>query len=182
MLPKSTLIDGWVYTEEHMAICFDISKEKAINPYEQVYDLSVLLGYYQIKAPFISSYQSRIIDENRCHTLINRMVKDRKFVFVNPQARMDIRMKKMQLSDEEIKCVGIRGLLKKKNKDEGELACLLRHIRNAIAHGRVFTLNNVGGTDYILFDDRGKDDSYSARIVVTKKELYRWEDLLERAK
>lgn len=162
-----------------MAECFTISTDCAMNPYECDGDseLVSLLGFFQIEAPCISSFKSYKLDQAKYSKVLYKMIGSKEFLFINPQARTDKRLISFNMCDAKIKCVGIRGLLKKQNKDENELVCLLRHIRNSVAHGRVFT-RAVGGVMYILFDDTRPDGAFSARIVVTKNLLKSWKKII----
>ena len=150
-----------------------------MNPYEcdGDSDLTSLLGFFQIEAPCISSFQSYKLDESKYCKVLRKMISGKAFLFINPQARIDKRLTSFNMCDGKIKCVGIRGLLKKQNKDENELVCLLRHIRNSVAHGRVFA-KSVGGVMYILLDDTRPDGKFSARIIVTKNYLKTWKKII----
>ena len=59
---------------------------------------------------------------------------------------------------------------KKKDKDEQECQCLLRHLRNSIAHDNVY-LSNAGNRKYILFEDFNKSDNLTARILLSQADL-----------
>ena len=66
------------------------------------------------------------------------------------------------------------------NKREDELTSLLRHIRNAFAHGRIYIKRNKKGKeDYIMLEDLDKSKKLSARIVTTFKNLETWKAKLE---
>lgn len=59
-----------------------------------------------------------------------------------------------------------------KNNPESEVECLLRHLRNSIAHSNVFMIN-AGNRYYILFDDYNLSGNQSARILFTQTHLNR---------
>lgn len=68
-----------------------------------------------------------------------------------------------------------RAILRKKY-DENRIECLFRHIRNAITHNRIFTLNN----DLILLEDIDKYKNISARILITKQNLLNWIKIVDK--
>lgn len=61
-------------------------------------------------------------------------------------------------------------LCKLKDKSEMECVCVLRHIRNSIAHGNVYLLHG-GNRKYIIFDDFNKSGNQSARILLSQTDL-----------
>jgi len=72
---------------------------------------------------------------------------------------------------------------RKNNKDERErketdLECLLRHLRNAIAHGRVYYYQQEGKRKWLVFEDINKSKNLSARIVCLKADLKQWKKVL----
>ena len=56
-----------------------------------------------------------------------------------------------------------------KQNETDELACLLRHIRNAIAHSNVFLVTNR--RKYVLFDDYNTNKNLTARILFSQTDL-----------
>jgi hypothetical protein len=59
---------------------------------------------------------------------------------------------------------------RRKNKDESDAVCTLRHIRNAIAHGHIWLLN-AGNRKFVLFEDFNKENKKQARILFSQTEL-----------
>ena len=58
-------------------------------------------------------------------------------------------------------------------RNETDLECLLRHLRNSIAHGHVYV--NQGGTyNSILFEDENKKHNITARIMCCQADLRKW--------
>ena len=55
---------------------------------------------------------------------------------------------------------------------ETDCKCILRHIRNAIAHGYVF-INNAGNRKYILMEDYNKAGNKRAVLLFSQAELSR---------
>lgn len=72
-------------------------------------------------------------------------------------------------------------LLNYKNEKFGEdnVVCLLRHIRNAIAHGNVYYLN-AGNRKFILFEDFNEKSKPTARILFSQTDLKKLKDALLR--
>ena len=61
---------------------------------------------------------------------------------------------------------------------EKELDSLLRHLRNAIAHGNTF-IKRVRNNTYIAFLDYDGEKRPSAKIATTATNLKRWRDSIE---
>lgn len=164
-----------------MAQCFVIDKENSTNVFDC--NQTSLYCFFQLQAPSIDSFQSISKNpESYSRTLAKMLRKwsETNTCFINPQARIDKRLKNLDmLHPDSIKCKGMRFVAKRKNTKENDLACLLRHMRNSIAHGRVFT-KEVGGVEYILFDDT-VGDTCTARIICTEKELMRWKNIICKA-
>lgn len=59
---------------------------------------------------------------------------------------------------------------KKKDTKETEPQCLLRHLRNSIAHNNVY-ISNAGNRKYILFEDFNKNRKLTARILLSQTDL-----------
>lgn len=62
-----------------------------------------------------------------------------------------------------------RFICSRKCADECEISCLLRHLRNSIAHNNVYLLNN--NRKNILFDDFNAKQNRSARILLSQDDL-----------
>ena len=61
-------------------------------------------------------------------------------------------------------------ICKKKTNNEEEYECLLRHIRNSIAHSNVYMIN-AGNRKYLLFEDFNQSKNQSARILISQTDL-----------
>lgn len=66
----------------------------------------------------------------------------------------------------------------KKEGENTELECLLRHLRNSIAHGNVYVLNK-SNRKYIVFDDFNTKKHLTARILLGQTDLNVLKKLLE---
>ena len=153
---------------------FNANKENAINVF---FDKDVeLFCFFQLLAPLIDSSQSAGLDSSKQKKIFRKMfARWNNYEFVNPQVRMNKKLDKYNIgSTDNVKCVGKRFVVKRSNYKEEDLRCFLRHIRNAIAHGRVFK-KTVGGIEYILFDD-ARDGAFSARVICTVADLEKWKN------
>ena len=71
------------------------------------------------------------------------------------------------------------GMLCDRFRQESEVHALLRHIRNALAHGYVYVRKIKAGNYVFLIDyDAGKN-RMTAKILITDKILSQWKALLE---
>lgn len=61
---------------------------------------------------------------------------------------------------------------KYKSSSESDYECVLRHIRNAIAHSNVF-LKNAGNRKYILLEDYNKNNNKTAILLFSQSDLKR---------
>lgn len=161
-----------------MAKKFVLKQRRALDPYSSNY--TELFAFYQLKAPTINSFQKGDLPERKYGTVLYKMLKGwESYEFINPQSRMCKRLNKYNmLNSQSIKCAKMRFIAKRKNTKENDFCCLLRHLRNSIAHGRVF-LEKVGGSEYLLFDDT-MGDKCSARIIITMRELEKWKSIIEK--
>lgn len=60
--------------------------------------------------------------------------------------------------------------------DSSRMQCLLRHIRNSLAHGLTYGLPN----EMILLGDVTQDNVITARILIKKQTLLSWADIIEK--
>lgn len=64
-------------------------------------------------------------------------------------------------------------------KEEGRATCILRHLRNAIAHGEVYIKILKNNSSQICFLDYDRDGKPSAQIVTTRAILQKWKEILD---
>ena len=78
-------------------------------------------------------------------------------------------------------CFECSRMLCSQTAKEDQLTCLLRHIRNSFAHGRVYVLSRKGKSTLLMLEDLNADKkrSLSARIVIPYKVLEEWKAILE---
>lgn len=75
-------------------------------------------------------------------------------------------------------------MLFKKMNNESELTALLRHLRNALAHGYIYVWNKRRKGGFILFVDyekkqKNKEQKITAKIMVSMSILEAWKAILE---
>lgn len=150
-------------------------------------ELKKLFSYFLYRAPNISSAHSPEIDSSIHQDLFAHMMEGRHFKyqeFCSANIPIENELAKSFLLGTDICFKCKRFLCKyKKYTNEGtketELECFLRHIRNSIAHGRVFYRNNKNRIQ-IMFEDENTTGKLSARIVCIKADLEHWKKILSR--
>lgn len=68
------------------------------------------------------------------------------------------------------------GAIDRRYSDSNRMVCLLRHIRNSIAHGLTYKFEN----GMILLQDQSSESTITARILLSKQSLLDWIDIVER--
>ena len=153
-----------------------------------VSNFSSVVKYFLYTAPNIDCVHScgKIID-NRANVIFEEMIN---------AANMAKKYKSLtRISKASFNQYGLQGdsidfkesrMTFKRYGSEDNLTALVRHIRNAFAHGLVYiwkdTRNN--NTPYVLLDDYEKDKrsgklSQTARIVIPFSALEQWKSILE---
>lgn len=112
--------------------------------------------------------------------LKERPFKYQKFCAFNAQIEKELKQANLDGDDICLKCK--RFVCKRKQTKNGafpetDLDCFLRHIRNSIAHGRVYCLHG-GNRVRIVFEDENSSGNLSARIVCIKADLEHWKKVL----
>ena len=140
-----------------------------------------LTDYYQYHAPMIDSIHSADceLSEKEQDELIATMLSE---ASLKTRSKFLYRLQKNSLElmglDGDDLCFKCARLICSKMKEETELASLLRHIRNSLAHGRLYVKKTKNQT-YILLEDFDKRSKrISARILITNAILIRWKKLL----
>lgn len=148
-------------------------------------ELKKLFSYFLYNAPNIESKHSPKISREFHDIILQTMLENRHFKyenFCNFNAKIDSELKKGHLEGSEI-CLKCKRFVCKRKKPsnskhlESDLECLLRHIRNAIAHGKVYCLHG-GNKIHIVFEDENTTKKVSARIVCIKADLEHWKRIL----
>lgn len=146
-------------------------------------ELTELLGYFQYRAPGISSEHSFSIPESDHKKIFSEMFDGRKFEamdFYNSNKTILRHLDKNHLSKNSICCTCKRFVCRLNDGTETKLNCFLRHIRNSLAHGRVHLVKK---SRYIIcFEDINKRGNITARIICNKEDLKVWRKILNRYK
>lgn len=167
-------------------ICNIQSLQRFIFPFEDgTEETRKLFSYFLHKAPNIESAHSIQIPSIKHTEVFERMLegrhfKYRKFCWANAVIENELCKGFLEGNLLCLKCK--RFVCKKKQTVKGidpetDLVCFLRHIRNAIAHGRVFFFH-ARNRIHIVFEDENSPGKLSARIVCIKADLVYWKRVL----
>lgn len=148
-------------------------------------EMPKLFSFFLHNAPNIESAHSKYISDKIHPSIFDRMLEKRDFKykkFCSANAVIDDELSKGCLDGDAIclKCkrfVCKRKGVRKGSKAETELECFLRHIRNSIAHGRVYVCR-INRKIHIIFEDINTSKKLSARIVCIKADLEHWKKVL----
>lgn len=146
---------------------FDIKEKKLV----------AIFGFYLHFAPTIESRTAIKLDEQRLtdnwQNFICKFPQDKiKFYSESyPSEKLVNSFVKFGLNDDAEVKRGTKAIVcKRKNREENDSCCLLRHIRNSIAHNHVY-VTNVGNRKFILFEDFNKNKNITARILFSQTDL-----------
>ena len=146
-----------------------------IAPFEVEDDtLKRYFSYFLHLAPSISSASSLSSKEdlNKIFQkfIENSNIERTSYRFYNATNIKEIQLKKLLLSDENfINRRSIRFVCRKK-REENDMECILRHIRNSIAHSNVF-LYCRRKRKFIIIDDFNNNGNQTARILLSQTTL-----------
>ena len=170
--------------------CFEITEENAVVPAEcEIVELRQLFSYFQYRAPNIESIKSPMLDLGYHEDVLHEITKGRdEFRFCNQNAKTEDELNKLALNGTQLCSWCKRFLCKRMNnpakrdtsRRESDLECLLRHLRNAIAHGHVFVIHG-GNFISVLFEDTNDKGNTTARIICCQADLKKWRAILEKA-
>lgn len=144
-----------------------------------------LFTYFLYNAPNIESAHSRKISNDQHSVIFDRMMDGRHFKYqkvCSANSIIEKELTKCFLNGDSICLKCKRFICKRKQTPKGripesDLECFLRHIRNSIAHGRVYYLHG-GNKIHIVFEDENDSGNLSARIVCIKADLEHWKTVL----
>lgn len=157
-----------------------------IIPFEESpVELRRLFSYFLYSAPNIESVHSPNLKSTFHSDIFQRMMDKRHFKyckFCASNVSIEKELKKGGLSDDGLCLKCKRFVCKKRQTTKGQspetdLSCFLRHIRNSIAHGKVYYLH-TGTRVHIVFEDENTSKKLSARIVCIKADLEHWKSIL----
>lgn len=168
---------------------FIISNKNAYSIKDsKIGELKKLLDYFLLRAPNIDSYSSSNLPTIHHEEVFLEILKGKFFYkFYSDNTRLELKLGEFALDGNEICSWCKRFVCKKYNKSknlpngESDLDCLLRHIRNAIAHGRVFVLYKKKSYIQVLFHDVNKNGNHSAFIICNQADLKSWRKILNAA-
>lgn len=153
-------------------------KDNNIAPFEiDDIKLARLFSFFLHLAPTIDSNLASRIDEDRLLSNWNNYVPQ----FINGRIslysdsysseKLIQQFEKHGLSDEAKVRRRLKAIVcKRRDKAETDYQCVLRHLRNSIAHGNLY-LSNAGNRKYILFEDYNKRENITARILLSQADL-----------
>ena len=157
-----------------------------IIPFEEgTADTRKLFAYFLYSAPNIESTHSKVISKDQHSIIFDRMMDSRHYKyrkFCSSNTIIEKELAKGYLNEDLICLKCKRFVCKRKQTTKGkpsesDLECFLRHIRNSIAHGRVYYLHG-GNKIHIVFEDENSSGNLSARIVCIKADLEHWKNVL----
>lgn len=158
----------------------------AVIPFEYgKEEIESLFSYFLYKAPNIESVHSPQISSKYKREILDRMISNQHYryqCFCKSNSPIEKELVKANLSDGDGVCLKCKRFVCKKKKKKGavgesDLDCFLRHIRNSIAHGRVYLWRD-GNKHHIMFEDENNTGKISARIVCVKSDLSHWKKVL----
>lgn len=158
-----------------------------VLPFEGTTDkIARLFSYFLHSAPCIDSKHSRIIRHDKHAAIFNQMMEGRHFLsqkFCHSNAPINKELASVFLDGNDLCLKCKRFVCKRQRPDSGiqetDLKCFLRHIRNAIAHGRVY-YRHEGNRVHIVFEDENpKTHNLTARIVCIQADLEHWKKVLQ---
>lgn len=155
----------------------DILKNR-ILPFEvESEKLRRLFSFYLHSAPTIESKSAAQIDNDRLKRnwiCFRELFPNNTMTFFSSSYANDKFIKSFEKynihNDAHINRKIKVSVCKKKDTKESEYQCLLRHLRNSIAHDNVYLLN-AGNRKYILFEDYSNKENISARILFSQADL-----------
>lgn len=160
--------------------------KQIIVPFEDgTKDTQKLFSYFLHNAPNIESVHSKQLKPSVHSVVFNNMIDGRHFEYKKfcwSNAVIEDELDKGFLNGDEICLKCKRFVCKRKKTEKGkptesDVNCFLRHIRNAIAHGRVYYFH-AGNKVHIVFEDENPSGKLSARIVCIKADLEHWKNIL----
>ena len=155
---------------------FSRKKQDTINMLLNIEkNISDLLFFFQYLSPNISSNLSLKINKKQSEKILALMLsnwKEKEYKFIDNLEEDTIGI--LNLENIYSKC---KRIVCVKNKTESNFTCLMRHIRNSIAHGRIYIIKN--NTYYkLLFEDFDRNSEISARIIINHAILKKWKNII----
>lgn len=140
-----------------------------------------ILKFYMYYAPNIDSCQSNgriegdsaknVLQEMLIRANIRNKTRILKRIQKGSWAKSDFDSDEIDFENSRILC--------DKYSNEEELSALLRHIRNALAHGYIYVWKKTSGKFILLVDFDSNKKRCTARILVSMSILENWKAILE---
>lgn len=159
-------------------------KANHIKPFE-IDDVNLirLFSFFLHSAPTVDSATASVIAPERLEQNWEQFISElpkSNYVFLAPKCSIEQYMEKYNLHNNASVNRRSKGFVcKRKESSENDYECVLRHIRNAIAHSNVY-MSNAGNRKYLLFEDFNKSKKqssimlfYQADLTRLKKEIMR---------
>lgn len=161
-----------------MAITIEDIMANRILPFETESEkLRKLFSFYLHSAPTIESKSASQINNDRLERnwlSFRTMISQNAMFFYTDKCSTDKLLKSFEKNNVHDAALVNRktkiAVCKKKDTKETECECLLRHLRNAIAHDNVY-LQNVGNRKYIFFEDFSSKGNATARMLFSQADL-----------
>lgn len=133
-----------------------------------------LFSFFLHNAPTIDSATAANIEAIKLERNWNNFISaigDKKYIILSKDYHLEKKLEEYSLNDEaEINRKHKGFVCNRKNKDESDYTCLLRHLRNAIAHSNVY-MSNAGNRKYLIFEDFNRDKRRTAIILFSQSDL-----------
>lgn len=136
--------------------------------------LTRLFSFFLHKSPTIDSNTATMIELDRLERnwkrFISEFSKDT-YVFLASSCSLERYIERYKLHNEANVNRYSKGFIcKYKDDSERDYECVLRHIRNAIAHSNVY-MNNAGNRKYLIFEDFNKSKNQSSIMLLSQADL-----------
>ena len=159
---------------------FEINRQDAIVPTEcEIGKIREITGYFQYRAPNLEAPKSQELNgefqEEPLAQILRRFKEN--YSFTNSEY-FNNELKSKALDGNNL-CDGCKRFVCLKKNDggkESDLDCLLRHIRNAIAHGHVYIFHAGNHISICLEDAEG--EKTKARIICNQADLIKAREYL----
>lgn len=149
-----------------------------IKPFEiEDQKLLKLFSFFLHSAPTISSNTAMIISDDRLERNWNNFIStinQNNYIIIPDNRKIEDYFEKYNFLPNSLINRFSKGFICKRcktnGKDETDYECILRHLRNALAHSCVF-MNNTGNRKYILFKDYNKSGNQSSIMLFSQSDL-----------
>ena len=136
--------------------------------------LTRLFSFFLHVSPTIDSNTAAMIELERFERNWERFISEfskNNYVFLAPNCSIERYMERYKLHNEANVNRRSKGFIcKRKDNSESDYKCVLRHIRNAIAHSNVY-MNNAGNRKYLIFEDFNKSKNQSSIMLFSQSDL-----------